>query len=77
MGKRVVVIGSGDTAVDCVATAVRMGCSEVVQFLEETRESAAKPQTEWPGKANIFKVEYGHEEAVVMQGTEPREFGVR
>lgn len=64
------VIGSGDTATDCIATAVRMGCSEVIQFIEDVRGPDS-------GKCPVFKVEYGHEEAIVMQGTEPREFGIR
>lgn len=80
VGKRVIVIGSGDMATDCVATAVRMGCSEVIQFLETTKkeaEAANGCQADWHGKSRMFKIEYGQEEAIVMQGIEPREFGVR
>ena len=32
-GKRVVVIGGGDTAVDCVATSIRLGAKQLSLFL--------------------------------------------
>ncbi|XP_055389006.1 LOW QUALITY PROTEIN: uncharacterized protein LOC129618227, partial [Condylostylus longicornis] len=74
VGKRVVVIGTGKLATDCVATAVRMGCSEVIQLVEVAKQTAIQGKV--AENAKVFKVEYGHEEAIVMQGVEPREFGV-
>lgn len=66
------VIGSGNMATDCIATAVRMGCSEVIQFIDHTELTGNAKS-----KDKVFQVEYGHEEAIVMQGREPREFGVK
>lgn len=31
-GKKVLVIGGGDTGNDCVGTAIRQGCESVIQF---------------------------------------------
>eukprot|EP01052_Picozoa_sp_SAG31_P026975 SAG31_NODE_2485_length_5624_cov_2.110206_9_plen_97_part_00 len=31
-GKKVVVIGGGDTGVDCIGTALRQGCESVISF---------------------------------------------
>lgn len=50
-GKRVVVIGGGDTAMDCVRTAVRQGASSVVCLYRRDRENM-------PGSAR----EVGHAE---------------
>ena len=50
-GKRVAVIGGGDTAMDCVRTAVRQGATEVVCLYRRDRENM-------PGSAR----EVGHAE---------------
>ncbi len=47
-GKRVVVIGGGDTAMDCVRTAVRMGADEVCCVYRRT-------EVEMPGRAEERK----------------------
>lgn len=65
-GKRVIVIGSGEIAVDCIATAVRLGCSEIIQFCPDGAQSEP-----------FFRVEYGHEEAMVLQGRDPREYCIQ
>jgi glutamate synthase (NADPH/NADH) small chain len=62
-GKRVVIIGGGDTGADCLGTAHRQGARSVHQFEllpkpPDTR-SAANPWPEWP---NIFRVSTAHEE---------------
>ncbi len=44
VGKRVAVIGGGDTAMDCVRTAVRLGAKEVVCLYRRT-------EAEMPGRA--------------------------
>jgi glutamate synthase (NADPH/NADH) small chain len=48
-GKKVVVIGGGDTGSDCVGTSIRQGASSVLQFeiLPKPPESRA-PVTPWP-----------------------------
>ena len=76
-GKRVIVIGGGDTGNDCLGTAMRHGCSGLVNF-----ELTAKPPTErtadmpWPTYARTLKVDYGHEESAAVFGRDPREFSI-
>jgi glutamate synthase (NADPH/NADH) small chain len=71
--KRVLVIGGGDTGNDCVGTAIRQGCKSVVQF-----EMMGKPPLErlpsnpWPQWPNVLKTDYGQEEAIYLQGEDPR-----
>ena len=74
-GKRVVVIGGGDTGNDCVATAVRLGAKSVVQ-LEMMPEPPAdrgedNPWPEWP---RVKKTDYGQEEAAWAYGADPRRY---
>src|SRR5215207_3614913 len=62
-GKRVVIIGGGDTGADCLGTAHRQGAASVHQFEilpcpPETR-AATNP---WPTYANVFRVSSAHEE---------------
>ncbi len=45
-GKRVVVLGGGDTAMDCVRTAVRQGASEVHCLYRRDRENMPGSQSE-------------------------------
>ena len=72
-GKRVLVIGGGDTGNDCVGTAVRLGCKSVIQLemmpeLPETR-LASNPWPEWP---RVKKTDYGQIEAAAVFGNDPR-----
>jgi glutamate synthase (NADPH/NADH) small chain len=62
-GKRVVIIGGGDTGADCLGTVHRQGARSVHQFEllprpPETRGDG-NPWPEWP---NIFRVSSAHEE---------------
>lgn len=76
-GKDVIVIGGGDTATDCVATSVRQGCRSLVQFdiypRKPDRRAADNPWPEWP---NVYKLEYGHQEAKALFGDDPRAFAI-
>jgi glutamate synthase (NADPH/NADH) small chain len=45
-GQRVIVLGGGDTAMDCVRTAVRQGASEVTCLYRRDRENMPGSQTE-------------------------------
>ena len=62
-GKRVVIIGGGDTGADCLGTALRQGAQSVLQFELLPRPPASRdagnPWPEWP---QIFRVSSAHEE---------------
>ena len=69
-GKKVVVVGGGDTGCDCIATALREGAERVVAFeiLPEPparRQSDSNPWPQWP---KVFRVDYGHEEVRMRTG---------
>ena len=75
-GKRVVVIGGGDTGVDCIATAARQGAKsvetlEIMSAPPSSREATTNPWPEWP---LIMRTEYGQEEVKVHYGRDPRTF---
>ena len=62
-GKRVVIIGGGDTGSDCLGTAHRQGAASVTQFELLTRPPASRtPDNPWPLWPNIFRVSTAHEE---------------
>jgi glutamate synthase (NADPH/NADH) small chain len=67
----VVIIGNGDTATDCLATAIRQGARSVTQLVRKPAAQANEENT-WPQKAAGEKVDYGHEEALAVYGTDPR-----
>ncbi len=76
-GKRVIVIGGGDTGTDCIGTSMRHGCRSLVNFellpMPPVDRAPGNPWPEWPV---IFRVDYGHEEAKAKFGKDPREFRV-
>ena len=77
-GKRVVVIGGGDTGTDCVATALRQGAAHVVQLQHNPQPPEARgPDNPWPQWPRIHRMEYGHEEAAALFGGDPRAFEVQ
>ena len=62
-GKRVVIIGGGDTGADCLGTAHRQGARSVHQFEILARPPELRPDaTPWPTWPNIFRVSSAHEE---------------
>ncbi|OIO40565.1 MAG: glutamate synthase [Candidatus Omnitrophica bacterium CG1_02_49_10] len=62
-GKRVVVIGGGDTGADCVGTAHRQGASCVVQIEVMPQPSECRTdQHPWPKYPMILKTSTSHEE---------------
>ena len=76
-GKRVVVIGGGDTGTDCIGTSIRHGCTSLVNFELLPRPPADRaPDNPWPEWPHIFRVDYGHEESASKFGKDPREYGV-
>ena len=62
-GKKVVIIGGGDTGADCVGTANRQGASCVVQIEVLPKPSECRPDTQpWPKYPLILKTSTSHEE---------------
>src|SRR5262249_50604541 len=62
-GKRVVIIGGGDTGADCLGTVHRQGASSVHQFeLLPRPPDTRAPDNPWPQWPNIFRVSSAHEE---------------
>ena len=74
-GKDVIVIGGGDTATDCVSTAIRQNCKSLVQFdIYPIRPTERADNNPWPQYPIIHKVDTGQEEAISVFGQDPREF---
>lgn len=75
--RHVIVIGGGDTAVDCVGTALRMGAKSVLQFSRRGQAPDKRPKhTPWPCWADTYRVDYAHAEAKALHGRDPREYFV-
>lgn len=63
-GKRVLVIGGGDTGSDCIGTAHRQGCKSVTQIeiMPKPVEGPDDPQNPWPNWPRTLKTTTSHEE---------------
>ncbi|MDR2521980.1 MAG: glutamate synthase subunit beta [Spirochaetaceae bacterium] len=62
-GRKVLVIGGGDTGSDCVGTARRQGALEVTQIELLPRPPDTRPASQpWPLWAGLFKTTSSHEE---------------
>ena len=62
-GKRVVIIGGGDTGADCLGTAHRQGAVEIHQFEILPRPPDDRdPSTPWPLWPLMFRTSSAHEE---------------
>lgn len=75
--KNVIVIGGGDTGTDCVSTSMRHNCKNLTQFeiLPKPPDQRAE-ENPWPQWPNIYKVDYGQEEAKSIFGDDPRQYQV-
>src|SRR5690606_26804748 len=64
-GKKVVVIGGGDTGADCVGNAIREGASQIIQLELLPEPPAKRPDelTPWPLWPHKFRLSYAMEEA--------------
>ncbi len=74
-GKKVIILGGGDTGADCLGTAVRQGASQIHQF-----ELLPKPPLErnlnnpWPEWPWVFRTSPAHAEAIQLYGGEIRDY---
>ena len=74
-GKKVIVIGGGDTGTDCIGTSLRHGCASLENFELMPKPPAERAQDNpWPLWPLIYRVDYGHEEGVQRFGRDPRDY---
>ncbi len=65
-GKRVIILGGGDTGADCLGTVHRQGARSVTQFEILPRPPEHRPSDNpWPTWPNIYRVSSAHEEGGV------------
>lgn len=72
-GKRVMIIGGGDTGNDCCGTSMRHGAKSVLQL--EMMPKAPDTRAEnnpWPQWPKVCKTDYGQEEVAAVFGNDPR-----
>jgi glutamate synthase (NADPH/NADH) small chain len=66
-GKRVIILGGGDTGADCLGTAHRQGAKEVRQYELLPRPPEQRPpDNPWPTWPNIYRTSATHEEGGVQ-----------
>ena len=72
-GKKVIVIGGGDTGNDCVGTCVRHGAESILQLemMPKLPDERAE-NNPWPEYPRVCKTDYGQEEAIGVFGSDPR-----
>lgn len=68
-GKRVLVIGGGDTGSDCIGTSHRQGCVSVTQIeiMPRPVDGPEDPQNPWPNYPRTLKTTSSHEEGCVRR----------
>ena len=72
-GKDVVVIGGGDTGVDCVASALRQKARSVRQVVRAARPpETLDVRALWPAPRDTLSCGYGQREAAELFGADPR-----
>ena len=71
-GLNVVVVGAGDTANDCIATAVRQKAASITQLIR--RSEGGKRSVIWPDYDDSGNLGYGQEEAISVYGKDIRIF---
>ena len=74
-GKDVIVIGGGDTGTDCVGTAMRHQCRNLIQLEILPKPPLERaPDNPWPQWPKVYKLDYGQEEAAARFGDDPRQY---
>ncbi len=77
-GRKVVILGGGDTGADCLGNVLREGCESVVQYelLARPPDSRA-PHNPWPSWPTIWRDSAAHEEATARAGADVRDFAIQ
>jgi glutamate synthase (NADPH) small chain len=75
--RNVLVIGGGDTGADCIGTALRHGCRNIVnlELLDQPPEHRAADNP-WPLWPKILRTDYAHEESIKRFGADPRNYAI-
>lgn len=73
--KDVLVIGSGDTSVDCIAVALRQGAKSITRFERSPKKPLSRTSDNlWPEYPNVVTMDYGIKEAIAKLGYDPRQY---
>ncbi|MBP87028.1 MAG: glutamate synthase [Planctomycetaceae bacterium] len=76
-GKKVIVIGGGDTGADCIGTSLRHGATSIVNFelLDQppVERASNNPWPQWP---RVFRIDYSHAETKEKLGEDPRTYAI-
>ncbi|XP_033635249.1 putative glutamate synthase [NADPH] [Asterias rubens] len=75
--KDIIIIGGGDTGVDCIGTSLRMNARSITTFeiLSEPPPTRAKSNP-WPTWPRVLRFDYGHDEVKLKHGHDPRNFDI-
>jgi glutamate synthase (NADPH/NADH) small chain len=73
-GRRVVIVGGGDTGADCLGTALRQGAASVVQLdINPLPGPDRAPDQPWPVYPKVYRVSSAHQEARELAGLPGRD----
>lgn len=76
-GKKVIVIGGGDTGSDCIGTSLRQGAIDVTQLellpMPPKERDNSQP---WPVFPRLYKTSSSHDEAEANLGKDIRQFSI-
>ncbi|CAM5569869.1 glutamate synthase subunit beta [Streptomyces avidinii] len=74
-GRRVVIVGGGDTGSDCLGTALRQGATSVLQLDINPEPGTGRTDDEpWPVYPRTYRISHAHEEARGRADRDPRLF---
>lgn len=75
-GKKVLIIGGGDTGADCIGTTLREGASSIIQIIRKSNYcmSETSYNLNWPYEVQEFSEASSHQESKVAQGVDIRQF---
>jgi glutamate synthase (NADPH/NADH) small chain len=75
--KHVIIIGGGDTAADCLGTALRQGAKSIRQFdINPRPPDEYNPNTPWPNWQLVLRTSSAHEEGEQLYGPQLRDWSI-